>query len=141
MNENDKALQTFISFLSSKGLSVTLELVIFFKDLTWLKGGQEAILITEEFFYYYQWGFKMIKLCDIEHLSTGGFLNEKLIFKLKNGQVFSIWAAKYFTEIKEVILSQKVRHYEKLTVCTGCRATVNTSNNRCDYCRKPIGSC
>lgn len=136
---NSKALDTFKNFLSAKGIFIKNDDIVYFKDLTWLKGGEEALLITNDYFYYYQWGFKVINLSEIKSLSIGGIFDENIVFEMKSGQNISIWAAKYFDEIKEVI--DVIKSNSKVfqaKVCVGCRATIRTNREICDYCRLPV---
>ncbi|MCL1989296.1 MAG: hypothetical protein FWG67_00235, partial [Defluviitaleaceae bacterium] len=98
-----KAFETFKSILVKRNAPIENEEVVFFKDLTWLGGGEEAILITDKHFYYYQWGFKLIKISHIRELKIGGLFDENIVFVLKSGQSVSIWASKLFSEVKEVI--------------------------------------
>ena len=141
-----KAFETFESILVKRNTPIKNEEVVFFKDLTWLGGGEEGILITSEHFYYYQWGFKQIAITDIAELKIGGLFNENIIFILENGQTISIWAAKLFLEVKAVIeILQTVDEVEikdkpvpVQVQCLGCKAIIRSNQNFCEYCRSPL---
>jgi len=143
---NGNAFETFKRILVTRNIHIENEEIVFFKDLTWLGGGEEGILITSKYFYYYQWGFKQITISDIVELKTGGLFNDNIVFVLKSGQLISIWAAKLFSEVKATIEilqtdDKKVKSEKRNSFpiqCLGCRAIIQVSQNFCEYCRSPI---
>ncbi|MCL2559327.1 MAG: hypothetical protein FWE07_02465 [Turicibacter sp.] len=141
-----KAFKTFKKRLVEWETPIDDEELVLFKDLTWLGGGEEGILITHAHFYYYQWRFKQIAIADIAEIKIGGLFDENIVFVLKNGQSVSIWLAKLFSEVKEVIEilqsvdepEQKKPSASSQVQCLGCRAIVLSHQNFCEYCRSPL---
>ena len=143
-NIRGKAFETFKGILIKRKSTVENEENVFFKDLTWLGGGEEGILITNKYFYYYQWGFKQIEITNIDEVRIGGWFDENIVFVLKSGQSVSIWASKLFSEVKEVIdILQTVDEVNVRPVpvqvkCLGCKAIIKSNQNFCEYCRSPL---
>lgn len=142
---NGKAFETFKSILVKRNNPIENEEVVFFKDLTWFGGGEEGILISSKYFYYYQWGFKKIAITDIAELKIGGLFDESIVFVLKNGQSESIWAAKLFSEVKATIETLQANDEIEIednpvpvqVQCLGCKAIIRANQSFCDYCRSP----
>ena len=142
-----KPFETFKNILVKRNSPISNEELVFFKDLTWFGSGEEGFLITSEYFYYYQWGFKVIKISHIRELKIGGLLNENIVFTLENGQTISIWLSKFFDEVKAVIeVLNTVDTIEEIETkpasiqmqCLGCKAIIRSNQNFCEYCRSPL---
>jgi len=147
-----QAFETFKKILVKRNAPIELEEFVLFRDLTLLGGGEEGILITNEHFYYYQWGFRQIAISDISEIKSSGLFNENIIFVLKNGEPVSmaIWASNLFNEVKEVVeilqsddeadveITIKDKQAPVQVQCLGCKAIIRSNQKFCEYCRSPL---
>jgi|GEM_PF-3554079 len=142
-----EAFETFKRILVKRNAPIELEEFILFRDLTLLGSGEEGILITNEHFYYYQWGFRQIAISDIAEMKSSGWFNENIVFVLKNGESISmaIWATNLFNEVRKVIeilqIEDEAEEEKSASVqvrCLGCRAIIRSNQKFCEYCRSPL---
>jgi len=113
--------------------------------LTWFGGGEDGLLITNKHVYYHEWGYKSLKLADIDEVRISGWFDENIDFILKHAPTMSIWAAKVFNEVRTVIeilngvdendVERKVTVAQ--TQCLGCGAITYPNHDFCEYCHRP----
>ena len=146
---NGRAFDGFKQTLANRNVFLEDEIPVLFKDLTWFGGGEDGLLITNKHVYYHEWGYKCLKLTDIDEVRIGGWFDENIDFILKHAPTISIWAAKVFNEVHTVIeilskTDEKDAKERKDTSaptqvkCLGCRAIVHSNQTFCDYCRSPL---
>ena len=142
-----EAFETFKRILVKRNAPIELEEFVLFRDLTWFGSGEEGILITNEHFYYYQWGYQQIAIVDIIEVKSSGWFNENLIFYLKSGESISvaIWSSNLFNEVREVIeilqaddVVDDDRSAPIQIQCLGCKAIIRSNQKFCEYCRSPL---